>query len=352
MHIVIRLSSFLLLFSIAFACSAQPPRRDPATVFHMEAEWNVGGMGGWGFLSLDPAKHQLYVPRTNRVMVVDTHTGKQAGEITGMKNVRGIAIDEAGRFGYASDPTDGTKGFLRVFDRNDLKLVTSLPTGLVPDAVVFEPSTKQVFVFNSRGHSATIIDSKSNETVATLPLTGRPSAAVADGLGSVFVALPALGEILRIGAVSREVTASWQLAPCTGPNSLAVDPKGHRLFTTCEDHKVIAISTETGATTFVGEAPGYSGDMGFNERYNTLFLADAAGALTTFHPGRTGHYSTSHDVKTEPGARTMIVSQADDRVYLVTSKFGENTGNVSEELKYRPTPVLGTFSILVLGTQH
>ncbi|ADW67565.1 YncE family protein [Granulicella tundricola] len=349
MPTMMKLASLSLLLSSTIASNAHTPKPVPSVPFHVEAEWNVGGAGGWGFLSLDPANHQLYIPRTNRVMVVDTQTGKQTGEIAGMKNVRGIAIDDTGRYGYISDPTDGTAGFLRVFDRKDLKLIASVSTGLVPDTVVFEPATKLVFVFNSRGHSATIVDSKTNEIVATLPLAGRPSTAVGDGAGNIFVTLPAMGEVVRIGAASREVTASWQLAPCTGPNTLAVDPKGHRLFTTCESHKIIAINTGSGAMTPVGDAPAGSGDMGFDEQQSTLFLADATGMLTSFHRDGTGHYASAQQLKTQPGARTMIVNQEEGKVYLVTSKFGQNTGNVSEELQYRPTPVPGTFSILVVG---
>ena len=45
----------------------------------------------------------------------------------------------------------------------------------------------------------------------------------------------------------------------------------------------------------------------------------------------------------------MIVNQQDARAYLVTSKFGQNTGAVSEELQFRPTPVPGTFSVIVVG---
>src|ERR1700678_541329 len=188
--------------------------------FHVQEQWNLGGNGGWGFLALDAAAHRLYIPRTNRIMVVDTDTGKLLGEVKEMKNIREIALDDSGKYGYVTDVTDGTAGFVRVFDRSSLKLVTSIATGLVPYAIVFDPTTKLIFVFNSHGHSATVIDSTTNQAVATIPLNGRPSSAVADGKGSIFVALPALGQITRIDATTKKITASWQLAPCTGPNGL------------------------------------------------------------------------------------------------------------------------------------
>jgi len=60
-------------------------------------------------------------------------------------------------------------------------------------------------------------------------------------------------------------------------------------------------------------------------------------------------YSKLQQVKTQTGARTMVVSQKDSKAYLVTSKFGQNTGATSEEIQFRPTPIPGTFSVIIVG---
>jgi YVTN family beta-propeller protein len=317
--------------------------------FHVQDRWNLGGQGGWGFLVLDAPAHRLYIPRTNRVMVVDTVTGKLVGEVEDMKNIRDIALDDSGKYGYVTDVTDGSAGFVRVFDRSTLKLVTSVPTGAIPDSIVFDPTTKSVFVFNSRGHNATVIDVAANQVVATIPLGGRPGSAVTDGKGRVFVALPALGEITLIDAAAKKVAASWQLAPCTGPTGLAIDSIDHQLFTTCEDHKLVAISADTGHVTAIGDVPPNPGDIDFDSKHQMVFVADASGTLTIFHHDSPFKYTKLQKINTQPGARTMIVNQQDAKAYLVTSKFGQNTAAVSEELQFRPTPVPGTFSVIVVG---
>jgi YVTN family beta-propeller protein len=282
-------------------------------------------------------------------MVVDTETGKVTGDVKGLTNVRNIALDDSGRYGYVTDVTDGTAGFVRVFDRSSLNLVTSIPTGLIPYSIVFDPVTKFIFVFNSRGHSATVIDTTTNQVIATIPLSGRPSSAVTDGKGSIFVALPALGEITRIDTSAKKVTASWQLAPCTGPSGLAIDSARRQIFTTCENHKIFVVNADTGNGTPIGDAPANSGDINFDSVHDLLFLAGSSGTLTVFHRDSPTKYSKLQEVKTQPGARTMVVSQRDAKAYLVTSKFGQNTGAVSEELQFRPTPVPGTFSVIVVG---
>jgi len=246
--------------------------------------------------------------------------------------------------------TDGSAGFVRIFDRSSLKLISSVPTGAVPNTIVFDPSSKSVFVFNSRGHSTTVIDTTTNQVTATIPLAGRPGSAIGDGNGAIFVALPASGEITRIDAAAKKVAASWQLAPCTGPSGLAIDSARHQLFTACEDHKLVTVNAETGHVTAIGDAPLRSGDIDFDAKHNLLFVADVSGALTIFHRDSPTKFSRLQQIATQPGARTMIVNQQNDKAYLATSKFGQNTGpEVSEELKFRPTPIPGTFSVIVVG---
>jgi hypothetical protein len=165
----------------------------------------------------------------------------------------------------------------------------------------------------------------------------------------VFVTLPAIGAIARIDTATKQITSSWQLAPCTGPAGLAFDSVHHQLFTVCEDHKLITVNADTGHVTSIGDVEANSGDINFDAKRGRLFLADASGTLAIFHLDVSGKYSRVQKIKTQPGARTMALNPQSDEAYLVTSKFGQNTNTVSEELQFRPTPIPGTFSVIVVG---
>jgi DNA-binding beta-propeller fold protein YncE len=346
------LSAPLVLLAIFLAPAAMPATAStPLTsrAFHLENQWNIGGKGGWGFLTVDPSAHRLFVPRTDHISVVDTATGKVLAEIPGMVNLRNVALDDSGTYGYATDVTDGTAGFVRVFDRSSFKLVASIPTAPIPFAIVYDPTTKLVFAFSSRGHSVDVIDPSTRKVVSTIPLAGRPGSAVTDGSGGIFVALPAAGTIQHIDAASQKVSASWPLTPCAGPSNLAIDAQHHQLLTTCEDHSLISVDAVTGKIDRIGEATQNAGDLDFDPQLNLLFLADAAGSLTVFRRESPSQYTKVQSVQTAPGARTMAVDHETGKAYLVTSKYGQNSGNVSEELKYRPTPLPGTFSVLVVS---
>ncbi len=316
--------------------------------FHVKDQWNIGGKGGWGYLVLDAPAHRLYIPRTDRVMVVDTETGKPIGEVQDMKNIRDVALDDSGKYGYATDVTDGTAGFVRVFDRSTLKLVTSIPTGAVPYAIVFDSPSRSVFVFNSRGRSVTVIDAATNQVTATIPLSSRPGSAIGDGHGAVFVTLPALGEIARIDAVEKKITSSWPLGSCTGPSGLAIDNVLHQLFTDCENHNLVAVDASTGHVATIGEVPSGAGDIDFSPKQNLIFVANVDGTLSIFHRESPNRYAKVQQLKTQPGARTMIASHQESKAYLVTSKYGQNTAPTSEELQFRPTPIPDTFSVIVV----
>ena len=49
-----------------------------------------------------------------------------------------------------------------------------------PDFILFEPKQKEVYTFNGAGKSATVIGAESGKVVATIPLGGKPEAAVSD----------------------------------------------------------------------------------------------------------------------------------------------------------------------------
>lgn len=345
----ISLLSAIATFTPAHALHAATPTSTTTRQFRIEKQWTLGGAGGWGLLALDPAAHKLYIPRANRVMVVDTQTGALLAEIPGMKNVREMVLDDSGKYGYVTDPTDGSEGFVRVFDRTTHQLVTSVPTGRIPSAITFDAATKSVYAFNSHDHTATVIDAATNQVTATIPLEGRPAAATSDNDGNVYVTLPALGEIARIDARQKKVLASWKLGLCTGPEGLTIDSAHRELFTTCEDRKLVSVNADNGHVTNIGDSPAGPGDLDFDARSNMLFLGDVDGTLTIFRRITPAKYTVVQRLKTEPGARTLIVDHNNGRAFLVTSKFSMNTATKSEELQFRPTPVPGTFSVIVVG---
>jgi hypothetical protein len=160
------LISFILFAKIAATSGGEP--------YHLLKEIPLGGEGGWDYLSLDAGAHRLYVSHATKVVVVDTEKDAVAGEIADTPVVHGFAIaPELGR-GIASN---GREAKASIVDPKTLKTISKVDTGENPDAILYDTAHKEVYTFNGRGHSATVIDAQSGKVVATIPLPGKPAAA-------------------------------------------------------------------------------------------------------------------------------------------------------------------------------
>ncbi len=74
-----------LIALTAISVHAQKP-------FAMVDKWVIGGEGGWDYLLADSTAHRLYITHGPHVEVVDTHTGKSIGAITGLKGTHGVRL--------------------------------------------------------------------------------------------------------------------------------------------------------------------------------------------------------------------------------------------------------------------
>jgi DNA-binding beta-propeller fold protein YncE len=333
---------FAIVFLVSFIAVAEPD-------YSIQQKWNLSGPGGWGALLLDAPSQLLYVPRTNRVAVMDTATGQEVGEIGGVVDARAIALNTSGEFGYITDIADGKAGFLRVFNQSTRQVIASVPAGKNPDAVVYDPATNMVVVFGRHDRSALVIDAKTNQVIATMALPGVPSNAVADGRGNVFVTIEDKGQVVRIAVKSARSTANWTLPGCVGPTGLALDARSRRLFTLCENSKFVVTRSDNGAhisSITTGAGPG---TVVFDPTRKLVFIADGVGQLTVVQQKNTDRYAVKQTLDVVPGSHVLAVDPYKDKAYLMAAEYGQRTDDVSEELRLRPTPVAGKCSVIVVS---
>jgi len=74
MRTAIRVSFILLATLTALASIA-------AGATQSRCDLETGGDGGWDYLTADSDGHRLFIARATAVMVIDTESGKQVGEI-------------------------------------------------------------------------------------------------------------------------------------------------------------------------------------------------------------------------------------------------------------------------------
>jgi YVTN family beta-propeller protein len=311
--------------------------------------WNLGGSGGWDYITLDSGARRLFVSRGTRVDVVDTGTGKIIGSIADTKGVHGIALAEKLKRGYTSN---GKADSVTEFDLDTLKTIREVPvSGHNPDAILFDSVTQRVFTFNGRSKDVTVLDSATMSVIATLPVPDKPEFAVADGEGRVYVNIESeSGQMVEIDSRKLTVAATWPLPGCASPSGLAIDKAQHRLFSVCDGNVMAITDATTGkqvAKMKIGAGPDAAA---FDPKRGLAYSSNGDGTLTVVRQESADRYHVAASVATKPGARTMALDTVSGRIYLVSSDFGPPPAATPEQPHPRPAQLPDTFTVLVVGT--
>lgn len=321
-----------------------PSTAAPAADFALTREFAIGGEGRWDYVTCDRDARRLYVPRSDRVMILDAVTGNVIGTIPGTPGVHGVALAKHLRRGFSSNGGDGT---VTIFNFNTFEVLGKVPAGKNPDAILYDSVSKRIFVFNGRSQDATVIDSAVDlanpVALGTIPLGGKPEFAVADGTGQVFVNIEDTGEIARIDAQTLKVTARWSIAPGQEPTGLAMDLTNRRLFAVCGNKLMVVLNADTGkviATLPIGSGADAAA---FDPKLALAFASCGDGTLTVVHEDSPDQFRVVQSVTTRQGARTMALDSKSHRIYLPTARFGPATS-----ANARPQMIPGTFTILVV----
>jgi YVTN family beta-propeller protein len=333
----------------ALLATAVPASAAPSDAAHASAlpyrvadRFPIGGDGKWDYPSVDSTTQRLYLSRATHVVIVDTQTGRIAGDIPDTPGVHGIAIaPELGR-GYVSM---GKSDRVKVFDLKTLDVIATVEVGAKPDAILYEPQTRQVFVFNGHGGNASVIDAADNKVVATIDLGGTPEFARADGAGNVYVNIENKNELAALDAKRQKVTARWPLPGCEGPAGLALDSTHHRSFSACANSKMSILDLDTGRS--VATIPIGAGVDGaeFDADSQNAFSANGEGTLTVVHEENPEHFAVAQILSTARGARTIALDASRHKLYLPTARF-ETAATEAGEPKGPVAP--GSFFVLVV----
>ena len=300
---------------------------------------HLDGDGGWDYLTMDDAAGLLYVSHGTVVQVVDVKTSKVIATIDDTKGVHGIAIASEFGKGYISCGKDST---VVVFDIKTYKTLNRVKVnGSNPDAILYDPFSKNVFAFNGRSKNVTVIDAKSDKVTGSIPVEGKPEFAATDEKGKVYVNIEDKNKLCVINSQTLKVENSWPVAPVDEPSGLAIDNVSHRLFTVSDSHLAV-IDAKTGTViaslTIGNRVDGVAFDTGLKRAYS----ANGEGTMTVVGEVN-GTYKVIENVTTQKGARTIAVDSKTHHIYLPTAEFREG------ESDKRRAMVPGTFMVLEIA---
>lgn len=307
----------------------------------------AGDQTYWDYLIADASTHQLYVTRENEVLVVDLATMHEVARIKNLKRVHGIALANELQKGFLSDGGDNA---VVVFDLKSNAVTQKIKVGNAPDAILYEPTRKRIYVFNAHSHSTSVIDAQTGNIVATVPLPGSPEFAATDGRGNVYANIESRNSLVRFDKDGTRVQNEWSLAPCKQPSGLAMDAEGRRLFSVCSNDRMMVTDADTGkrvAEVAIGEDPDAAG---YDPERKVVFSSNSDSTLTVIQEETPDKYSVAQTVKTEREARTLAVDTATHKIYLSCAKVapGERETPDPDTL---PKFVPGTFHLIVVSPE-
>jgi DNA-binding beta-propeller fold protein YncE len=328
------------LAAIAVYCTTAA---SAAPTYHLTREVNLAGDEGWDFLEVDTAAGRLYITHGSKVQVLKLDDLSLVGEIGDTPGVHGVALASDLGHGYISA---GRADSIVVFDLKTLARVQEIKTtGANPDAILYDPPTRQVFSFNGRGRNVTVISAANNAVIATIALDAKPEVAVTDLAGHVFVNLEDKNSIAVIDTKARVVQRTWPIAGCEGPTGLAIDRRQGRLFAVCSNQVMAMVNAKSGSVIATLPIGARVDGVAFDPTTRLIFATCGDGTLTVAHEDSPETFAVVQTPQTRAGARTVALDEKTHRVYTATAQFGENTDPAGPRRRILP----GTFSVLALG---
>jgi len=311
------LSSALCLAMAAAAPAIAASNNLPYTV---AKHYPLGGAGGWDYLSFDAATHHLFIARDDRVMVVDTDSGKLAAEIPGMQHAHGVALLPAKFQAFVSN---GHGDNVTVVDTQRLKVTGHIAiSGKDPDAIVFDDASGHLLTMNGHSNNISVIDVEAGKELATIAVPGRPEFAVADGKGQLFLNLEDKNQLAQVDLTAKKVLNVWSLGPCDGPTGLAFDAAHQRLFSVCANGWMIVTDAKDGhqvAKLPISQDPDA---VVFDAQRRVVLSSGGQGALSVVAQDDADHYRVIGSLPTQKGARTLALDPQSHAVYLVAANAG------------------------------
>ena len=191
------------------------------------------------------------------------------------------------------------------FDLQTLKTIGQIKVGKKPDAIIYEPFTKRIYVMNGDSENISVLDAANGSVVGVIPLGGGPEFAVSDGKGNLYVNLEEQNETLHIDVNSLKVKDRWPLAPCATPTSLAMDIENRRLFVGCRSKHFAALNADTGKIVFTAPIGDHVDAGAFDAKTRLVYFSTGDGRVFVFHQDSPDEYSVAQEITTKACAKTM-----------------------------------------------
>jgi YVTN family beta-propeller protein len=297
--------------------------------------------GNFDYSSFDPVHRRFYIGRTGGVTALDVDAKTLAAlDPQAQRTHEPLVLNHGANLLVTDSGTDS----VHILDALTGAVVAEIPTAKGPDGAIFDPASGLALVMNGRVGLVTLVDPATWKAVGSITIGGALEFGAADGAGRAFVNIEDQNQIAVIDTKARTVLARYPLAGCEHPSGLAYAAKAGVLIAACGNGVGKAVNARTGAdvaTLAIGHFP----DAVIYDPVRKLAFIPCAleGVLEVIAVRGPNDVAIIQTVKTQQGARSGAVDPKTGILYLPTARY------VAAAAGGRPTPVPGTFEILVVA---
>jgi DNA-binding beta-propeller fold protein YncE len=283
----------------------------------------IPGNSGYDYISIDEVNRHLFVTHGTTLDIVDMNTEQVIDSVTGMKNIHGVAVVNDINRGFISD---GKGQAVIAFDLKTFKTIAVIPvTKEDADGIMYDPFSKQVFVFCGDANAACVIDVNGLKQIATIDLGGAPEFAVPDGNGLIYNNLEDKNVLNVIDSKNLKVINTFPLAPCDHPTGLALDLNDKRAFTVCRGNKGMSV-VDIASGKVVATVPIGAGvdAVKYDAENKIVFCSNGDGTATIVKQNSADDYKVVQTLTTTYRAKTMAFDKQTGNIYFSAAKFDDN----------------------------
>jgi DNA-binding beta-propeller fold protein YncE len=274
-----------------------------------------GVSGKFDHFAYDGPANRLFAAATGNhtVEVIDVPAGKVLQQIGGLGKPHGLAwVAESGRLFVA----DGSLAALKVYDGTPFKLIATLPLSDDADDMVYDETTKLLYVGHGGSTAAApggvaVIDTVKLRIVDNLPMEAHPEALEIDPVSHrIFVNVADAAKVAVIDGATHAVIARWTLDRAKDNVPLAFVPETHALLLGCRT-PATALLLDANDGSEIDSKPSSAGadDLFYDAATRRVYVIAGSGAVDVLELSA-GKLKSIGKVETAPGVKTGLLVPA------------------------------------------
>jgi YVTN family beta-propeller protein len=301
-----------------FVLGCGTPASMPGQTLRQSAKFDLPGPGGkrFDYLTIDEDDNYLFSTHlaAGQTYVIDLATNKVVATIADTPGAEGVEyVPELKKF-YTSNAHDNTIG---VVDLKQMKVVKKLKTESKPDGSTYAAPFHKLYVSDERGKAEAIVDVTKDEIIKTLRFDSETGMPQYDPVArKVYVNLQDRNVFAVIDPATDEVVARYPVGRCDGNHGMALDPKHHRAFLSCEGNELMTVfDLDKHEPIAFLKMPGGPDVIKFDPGLGRIYVACYSGAIAVFHQDDPDHYRKLEDFRVQHAVHSLAVDLKTHRVY-------------------------------------